>query len=121
MPQTGQTNGKREGNKKRFYRSWGFWIVLGALLLLGALVRWGWAFDTLTARYAFLAQSILALFTLTAIAIQARIYWAQRDVMERQWKAMTDQLDAINPTNSPRAIPANTATRSCDEVFIAPP
>jgi len=86
MPQT----------KKRFYRSWSLWIGLSALLLLGALVRWGRAFDTLTGRYTFLAQSILALFTLTAIVIQARIYWAQRDVMERQWKAMTDQLEAIN-------------------------
>src|SRR6185369_693812 len=72
--------------------------VIGLLLFLaisGGAAIWytSSAFIEVAARTTFIIGSALNLAVFLAIIIQAYIYWGQRNLMHKQWKAMQDSLE----------------------------
>src|SRR6266478_816698 len=72
------------------------WIFIRAFIAFLTLLLVSIFHPSMTERVKFFTVNALSLFVLAAIAVQALIYRKQSDTMERQWKAMTDQLEAIN-------------------------
>lgn len=99
MPNNETDNGnsnKPEGRENQNTRAITLIVVVAAILFVGlALIAWYFVNEH-SERIKFLTVNALSLFVLAAIAVQALIYRKQAETMERQWKAMTDQLDAIN-------------------------
>jgi hypothetical protein len=75
-------------------------IILAAVVLLLAavggvtVILWASnAIDDLGVALNFIAQNTLSLFVLLAIVVQSFIYWDQRNLMRKQWKAMMDGVE----------------------------
>jgi hypothetical protein len=99
-------------------------VVLAASLFFIAVsgvwfIVWiGSAIADFAIKIGFITTSILNLFVFLAIVVQACIYWGQRNLMVRQWKAMRAQLEIMRTAQESFAIGERAYLIVEDAVFI---
>jgi len=111
MRQTEKPKDSKCPKNKVFFRGGFWWIVLGASVLSGVVIRLSWVFESQTSQYTFIAQGVLNILIFAAILVQALIY-------RRQWDAMTDTLGETRQVviqNERLAVAAEASAKAAQE------
>ena len=90
------------------------WLFFVLGFVVGLLLAVTWRLDEISERAKFAAQNGFSALALIVIAVQAVIYYRQREVMAQQWQAMSGQLKAIRKQELHLRVQAKAALKAAD-------